>query len=155
MGKKKKVYREENLWQLVYLFWLVFHLGDFKFIWELLRETSYNRYSPFIVKPVKHCFWVATYPWSFFFFHFVVSVCVMGRGRLSSGWGCSQFTKPVPPSVERRRSWSQSLCLFMIWGCGKIKAGRMKAPKLPVSSCFPQRRFFFFSQRWCFLSRGF
>lgn len=36
-----------------------------------------------------------------------------------------------------------SLCLFMIWGGSGIKAGRMKAPKLPVSSCFPQRRFFF------------
>lgn len=53
--------------------------------------------------------------------------------------------RSLPPShtVEIRCSWRHSLCLFMIWGCGGIKAGRMKAQKLPVSSCFPQQRLFF------------
>jgi len=32
----------------------------------------------------------------------------------------------------------------MMRGCGGIKAGRMKAQKLPVSSCFPQQSLFFF-----------
>lgn len=86
------------------------------------------------------------YLWSFLSFHFIVVFVWLGVG-LSSGWCCLQSTKPFPPSVERRHSWSQSLCLFMIWGCGGIKASRMKAPKLPVSSCSPQRWFYFFSPK--------
>lgn len=100
----------------------------------------------FHCKAVKHWFWVATSLWPFCRAHFIVGVCVTG-GRASSGRACARSTKPFPPPVERRHSWSRSLCLFMIWGCGGIKAGRMKAPELPVSSCFPQRRHFFFSPK--------
>lgn len=110
----------------------------------MLRGTSDKEYSPFIV---ERYFWVAAYIYGHFSFSTSLLVFVWLGVGLSPGWCCSQSTKPFPPSVERRHSWSQSLCLFMIWGCGGIKASRMKAPKLPVSSCSPQRRFYFFSPK--------
>lgn len=93
---------------------------------------------------MKHYFWVATYLWPCLFFHFIVSVRTIGG--TSSGWGCSQSTKPFPSSCWKKAQLKSVFCLFMIWGCGGIKAGRMKAPQLPVSSCFPQWRFFFSSK---------
>lgn len=61
--------------------------------------------------------------------------------------GLLTIHKAFSSSCWKKAQLKSVSCLFMIRGCGGIKAGRMKAPKLPVSSCFPQRRFFFFSPK--------
>ena len=127
----KMVWREGNVskWSVLVSF---FQVGDCKFTWNLLSETGYHGQSSFVVKPVKHYLWVATYLWPALFFSTSLLEFV-----------CSRSTKLVPPPVERRRSGSPPLCLFMIRVDGAIKTRRMKAPKLPVSNCFPQWWFFF------------
>lgn len=74
---------------------------------------------------------------------FIVSAWITGVGLGSSGWGCSQYTKPFPllrkEGTAKISLFAFSWCVGMRWN----QSRRMKAPKLPVSSCFPQQRFFF------------
>lgn len=153
--KKKGVYREENLWQLVFLFWLVFHLGDFKFIWELLRETSYNKYSPFIVKPAKHYFWVATYPWSFFFFHFVVSVCVMGTGTAIFWMGLLTIHKTCPSFCWKKAQLKSVSLPFHDTGMRGNQSRWDKSPKASCFQLFSSAKIFFFLPKMMLPFKGF
>ena len=138
----KKQYREKETYQNWSVLVSFFHVGGWKFTWNLLSETGFRGQSPFVAKPIKCYLCISAYPWPALFFSMSLLEFVWS-GPASSGRDRSWSTKPVPPPVESRCTGSPLHCLFMIRVGGAIKTCRMKAPKLTVSNCFPQRSFFF------------
>lgn len=86
------------------------------------------------------------YQWPFFFSHFIVSVCVIGGGAVF--WmGLLTIHKAFSSFCWKKAQLKSVSLPFRDMGMRWDQSRRMKAPKLPVSSCFPQRRFYFFSPK--------
>lgn len=144
--KMKKQHREKETYQNWSVLVSFFHVGDWKFTWNLLSETGFCGQSSFVVKPIKCCLCVSTYPWPALFFSTSLLEFVWS-GPASSGRDRSWSTKPAPPPVERRCSGSPLLCLFMMRVGGAIKPAGWKPQSFLFPTVFLSEDFFFSSPK--------